>query len=172
MQAAARRLSAWLVLAALPVACAPRGAPAPVLWRPPQPAAAEAPAPVRVRPPLPRRKPEPPVVEPSEVPPVPTSQSTPVVLAGLDAEAVRGLLGQPVHETDTAPTRVWRYVAEGCAVDVYFVFDVAENAFRALHAEAAPENESQGQGAGGSAGGTSDPDTCLRKVRDAAASRP
>ena len=171
MRAAARGLSAWLVLAALPAACAPRGAPAPVLWRPP-PAAVEAPAPVRVRPPVPRPKPEPPTAEAPEPSPGVMRQSAPVVLAGLDAEAVRGLLGPPVHETDTAPTRVWRYVAEGCAVDVYFVFDVAENAFRALHAETPPRAEGGETEGEGSAGEAPDPDTCLRKVRDAANSRP
>lgn len=139
----------------------------------PAPVATAAPAPVSgqpkrpARPPVPRPKPE--AAAPSVA-----EAAGPVVVAGLSPDETRALLGPPVRETDTAPTRIWRYEAEGCAVDVFFVFEVSRNAFKALHAEPAtdpaPAQDPSGQ-AGGAKAGTNDPDLCLRKVRDAATRR-
>jgi hypothetical protein len=96
--------------------------------------------------------------------PAAAALDAPVQVAGLSPDETRALLGPPASETDTAPTRVWRYTARDCAVDVYFVFDVARNAFQALHVEPAPTEPP-------SKAGSNDTESCLRKVRDAAASR-
>jgi hypothetical protein len=143
---------------------------------PPQPAppptVAAGPTPT----PEPAKRPAtPPVPRPKPAAPVATADTKgPIVVAGLSPDEARALLGPPVRETDTAPTRIWRYEADGCAVDVFFVFDVSRNAFKALHAEPAADPSASPQAAppAGTAKGTSDdPEACLRKVRDAATRR-
>jgi hypothetical protein len=175
--------------ASLMAGCVPKQTARPAAEQVPVAANAEpataAPQPPKPKPkrPVPRPKPALPGSEPGQPEPSPEAEAAspmltpdtstvpaaaatdgPVQVAGLSPDETRALLGPPASETDTAPTRVWRYTAQDCAVDVYFVFDVARNAFQALHVEPAPTEPPAKDG-------STDTETCLRKVRDAAASR-
>ena len=56
----------------------------------------------------------------------------PKTLVGLTRTQVREMMGAPVTIADSPPSTVWSYRAKGCALDVFFYFDVGSKTFRAL----------------------------------------
>ncbi|MFD2262442.1 hypothetical protein ACFSM5_06040 [Lacibacterium aquatile] len=55
-----------------------------------------------------------------------------VRVVGQSAESVRARLGAPINERSQGPARIWRYLGNECAVEVYFYLDTARGDFFAL----------------------------------------
>jgi hypothetical protein len=99
-------------------------------------------------PPAPRSKP--PFVSKRVAPPPPPPRSKPTIASasidrspatnGFDPETLIGLqpaqaiaaLGSPGSVQEQSPSMVWRYNAQGCALDLFFYMDLGANAFRVL----------------------------------------
>jgi hypothetical protein len=103
----------------------------------PPPAAAIQPAPP-APPPPPRWRSPPPVPRPQEKP-APLSAAgvgepslRPRDLIGLGKEAAAQLFGAADRQIDRPPATVWRYRAQGCALDLYFYLDLESGRMRTL----------------------------------------
>jgi hypothetical protein len=59
-----------------------------------------------------------------------------VEVVGLTEEETVTLLGEPAWRTWQPPSRVLRYAAQDCAVDIYFYLDVEKDMFQALQMRA------------------------------------
>jgi len=74
-------------------------------------------------------------------PVVSTARVDPQTLVGLTESEVRLRLGDPSSVREVAPSRVWRYTAGPCSLDLFFYFDLGSSKFRALfYKVAAREN--------------------------------
>lgn len=68
--------------------------------------------------------------------PTPTpAPTTPEKMIGLDAGAVQRSLGAPGVRMQLPPAEVWRYVSQGCLLDVYLYLDLRTKEMRVLHYE-------------------------------------
>jgi hypothetical protein len=76
-------------------------------------------------PPLPRRKPE-------AISEVTLAGADPQLLVGLDFDATKALLGDPVARMEQPPAKVWSYTGGGCLFSVYFYPSVNDQGFRVL----------------------------------------
>ncbi len=91
---------------------------APVSSADPESAQAEAP-------PKPRRKPE-------ALSELTLADADPGRLVGLDFDATKALLGDPVAKMEQPPAKVWSYAGGGCLFSVYFYPSVNDQSFRVL----------------------------------------
>jgi hypothetical protein len=62
----------------------------------------------------------------------PAMRIDPRTLVFLDENQVRLLLGDPGAVWDVAPSRVWRYTAGLCSLDLFFYLDLGSSRFRIL----------------------------------------
>lgn len=94
----------------------------------PEPAKSQQAAapPVETTPP-PAPPPPKPRPRPRTAPPVPAAPTTPIVVVGLSRPELTRTLGEPVERTDRNPGQTWVYRAQGCSVEVLFLFDVVRN---------------------------------------------
>ncbi len=83
---------------------------------PPEPA-----PPPAMKPPPPKPKPKPATAPPA------TTPTTPIVVAGLSRGELTRTLGEPAQRTERNPGQAWVYRAQGCSVEVLFLFDVVRN---------------------------------------------
>ncbi len=69
-------------------------------------------------------------------PPAPSpAPTTPEKMIGLEASAVQRSLGAPGVRMQLPPAEVWRYVSQGCLLDVYLYLDLRTKEMRVLHYE-------------------------------------
>ena len=87
--------------------------------------------------------------------PLPPPIVEPVEVVGLSESEAVDLLGAPVERSWRPPSKVLRYAAADCTVDIYFYLDVAKDRFQALQIKAP-----------NSAADETALKTCLGKVRD------
>jgi hypothetical protein len=83
-------------------------------------------------PPLPRRKPE-------AISEVTLAGADPQRLVGLDFDATKALLGDPVARMEQPPAKVWAYTGGGCMFSVFFYPSVDDQGFRVLAFEVTDE---------------------------------
>jgi len=79
----------------------------------------------------------------------------PIDVVGLSEDATVNLLGEPLWRNWRPPSRILRYAAADCAVDIYFYLDVVTDTFQALQVRAPSKTAQAGELA-----------SCLGKVRD------
>lgn len=61
--------------------------------------------------------------------------TSPEKMVGLDAGAMQRWLGAPGVRLQLPPAEVWRYVSQGCLLDVYLYLDLRTREMRVLHYE-------------------------------------
>jgi cytoskeletal protein RodZ len=71
-------------------------------------------------------------------------EASSVNLVGLDQTQVAKILGPPMAETAKAPGKVWRYWNSRCAVDVSMYLDIQSRAYRVLSYEVTNHDSSTG----------------------------
>jgi hypothetical protein len=76
-------------------------------------------------PPVPRRK-------PADVTMVARRELHPDLLVGLDFNATKALLGDPVLQLEEPPAKIWAYNGGSCMLNVFFYPSVGDNVFRVL----------------------------------------
>lgn len=111
-------------------ACAPIDAMIERIFPPEETAAARAPGTVPETalvetPPKPRRKPE-------ALSELTLADADPGRLVGLDFDATKALLGDPVAKLEQPPAKVWAYAGGGCLFSVFFYPSVTDQSFRVL----------------------------------------
>ena len=90
------------------------------------------------KPPVPRRKPDHPE-------PIVLAEPDPHLLVGLDFEATKALLGNPIVQLEQPPAKIWAYDSGTCMFSVFFYPSVDDKVFRVLTYEATgAESESTG----------------------------
>jgi hypothetical protein len=62
----------------------------------------------------------------------PAEAVDPKQLDGLDADAVRNLLGAPDRVREASPATVWTYASSACLLEVYFYMDLGSQKLRVL----------------------------------------
>jgi len=62
----------------------------------------------------------------------PAEPVDPKQLDGLDADAVRNLLGWPDRVREASPATVWTYASSACLLEVYFYMDLGSQKLRVL----------------------------------------
>lgn len=72
-------------------------------------------------------------------PPAPPAPTT-AMLRGMTPAEVRQVLGAPTSTRQSAAAEVWRYVADTCAVEVFFALDLADKSRRVVTLESSPED--------------------------------
>ena len=89
-------------------------------------------------PPVPRRKPDNPE-------PIVLADPDPHLLVGLDFEATKALLGNPIVQLEQPPAKIWAYDSGTCMFSVFFYPSVDDKVFRVLTYEATgAESETTG----------------------------
>jgi len=88
-------------------------------------------------PPLPRRK-------PSDVTILARREFHPDLLVGMDFNATKALLGDPVLQLEEPPAKIWAYNGGTCMLNVFFYPSVGDNVFRVLTYEVRDGDVSQG----------------------------
>ncbi len=76
-------------------------------------------------PPVPRRK-------PSDVTIVARREFHPELLVGLDFDATKALLGDPMRQLEEPPAKIWAYNGGSCMLNVFFYPSVGDSVFRVL----------------------------------------
>jgi len=76
-------------------------------------------------PPVPRRK-------PSNVTIIARREFHPELLVGLDFNATKALLGDPVLQLEEPPAKIWAYNGGSCMLNVFFYPSVGDSVFRVL----------------------------------------
>lgn len=90
------------------------------------------------KPPVPRRKPD-------HAEPIVLADPDPHLLVGLDFEATKALLGNPIVQLEQPPAKIWAYDSGSCMFSVFFYPSVDDKVFRVLTYEATgAESESTG----------------------------
>ena len=84
-------------------------------------------------PPLPRRKPE----ANSELT---LAEADPELLVGLDFDATKALLGNPVAKHEEPPAEIWAYEGGTCSFNLFFYPSVDDKVFRVLAYEVTKES--------------------------------
>ncbi len=125
-----------LVLAMLALsACAPLESMERELF-PPEDAAVggtrAASSPPSAEPPLPRRKPE-------AISELTLAEADPKRLVGLDFDATKALLGDPVAKHEEPPAEIWAYEGGTCSFNLFFYPSVDDKIFRVLAYEVTKE---------------------------------
>jgi|GEM_PF-1697160 len=87
--------------------------------------AAEASTGASAEPPVPRRK-------PADVTMVARRDLHPDLLVGLDFNATKALLGDPVSQLEQPPAKIWAYNGGSCMLNVFFYPSVGDSVFRVL----------------------------------------
>ena len=62
----------------------------------------------------------------------PAEPVDPAQLDGMDADAVRDLLGAPDRVREASPATVWTYASSACLLEVYFYMDLGSQKLRVL----------------------------------------
>ena len=107
-------------------ACAPIETMIERFFPPEETAAARAPDAARAEaPPKPRRKPE-------ALSELTLADADPQRLVGLDFDATKALLGDPVAKMEQPPAKVWAYAGGACMFNVFFYPSVDDQGFRVL----------------------------------------
>ncbi len=83
-------------------------------------------------PPLPRRKPE-------AISEVTLAEADPERLVGLDFDATKALLGDPVAKHEEPPAEIWAYEGGTCSFNLFFYPSVDDKIFRVLAYEVTKE---------------------------------
>ncbi len=83
-------------------------------------------------PPLPRRKPE-------AISELTLAEADPERLVGLDFDATKALLGDPVAKHEEPPAEIWAYEGGTCSFNLFFYPSVDDKVFRVLAYEVTKE---------------------------------
>jgi hypothetical protein len=86
----------------------------------------------------------------------PVVRIDPRALVGLDEEQIRSVLGNPGTVREQAPSRIWRYAAGSCSLDLFFYLDLGSSKFRALTYTVGTPKKS---------GPREAPDICVGRIR-------
>ena len=86
---------------------------------------------------------------------LPVEPAMPINVVGLSEDATVELLGPPVWRNWRPPSRILRYAASDCTVDIYFYLDVVTDTFQALQIRA-PVSPAEAE----------ELESCLGKVRN------
>ncbi len=130
-----RPLGASALAMAMLFACAPIASMTEKLFpagEPPPAGARTLPASAASEPPLPRRKPE-------AIPELTLADADPERLVGLDFDAAKALLGDPVIKLERPPAKVWAYDGGNCMFNLFFYPSVDDEVFRVLAYEVTGE---------------------------------
>lgn len=73
--------------------------------------------------------------------PATTALPTSAMLRGMTPTEIRHVLGTPTSTRESAATEVWRYAAGGCAVEVFFALDLADESRRVVALEGSPDDD-------------------------------